>query len=320
MTTPQRPFFSIGLSFAGLVDVGVMLSMVSVWLGLFGSVHWTLDLFSHFRWQYLLLCVLSLLWCLLFRRPKLVLFICAASFLFNGFEIYRVSGESRFSETVGARLRVVSLNVYVGNEEKVQVLDYLRSTDADVIFLFEVDDAWTHGLEPLRTLYPYQVVEARSDGFGVAFLSRMPLKDAQTFYAGPLGVPSVQAYVQHAGREWGVVGTHPIPPINGPMALARDTQLSEIAEHAVGMNGPVLVMGDFNATPWSYGVRVLKERGLEYRSVAPAWKPTWQASTIFAIPIDLALCTAPLVIAKREIGPDVGSDHRGQLIEVGWEN
>ena len=58
--------------------------------------------------------------------------------------------------------------------------------------------------------------------------------------------------------------------------------------------------------------------GLGFRSLSPPWTPTWRAASIFAIPIDQALGTAPLVITRRSVGPDLGSDHRPLNISVGW--
>ena len=60
---------------------------------------------------------------------------------------------------------------------------------------------------------------------------------------------------------------------------------------------------------------------LDFRTPKPVWQPTWQARTILGIAIDQALCTPQLFFAKREIGPDLGSDHRSQELEfaVGGE-
>jgi endonuclease/exonuclease/phosphatase (EEP) superfamily protein YafD len=78
------------------------------------------------------------------------------------------------------------------------------------------------------------------------------------------------------------------------------------------------VVGDLNATPWSSGLRIATASGLGFRSLQPAWTPTWQAGSVFAIPIDHALGTAPLVITRRMVGPDLGSDHRPLVVSVGW--
>jgi endonuclease/exonuclease/phosphatase (EEP) superfamily protein YafD len=46
--------------------------------------------------------------------------------------------------------------------------------------------------------------------------------------------------------------------------------------------------------------------------------PTWMVDTLIGIPIDHALAQKPLNILLRTLGPEVGSDHRPILIEVGW--
>lgn len=64
----------------------------------------------------------------------------------------------------------------------------------------------------------------------------------------------------------------------------------------------------------------LKSAGanLDSRSTAAPWMPTWKVGSPLAIPIDHALATKALAITKREVGPDIGSDHRPLLIEVGF--
>jgi len=61
---------------------------------------------------------------------------------------------------------------------------------------------------------------------------------------------------------------------------------------------------------------LLKGSGLQL--AANAWKPTWRVSSPLAIAIDHALTSKSLVITAREIGPGVGSDHRPQIIDLGW--
>jgi endonuclease/exonuclease/phosphatase family metal-dependent hydrolase len=66
-------------------------------------------------------------------------------------------------------------------------------------------------------------------------------------------------------------------------------------------------------------MRSLQRSGrLAFHRPSPSWTPTWRTTTPFAIPIDHALCTPPLAIQSREIGPDLGSDHRPQVLEIRW--
>jgi endonuclease/exonuclease/phosphatase (EEP) superfamily protein YafD len=99
----------------------------------------------------------------------------------------------------------------------------------------------------------------------------------------------------------------------------RDSQLAALAQHVQQISEPVLVVGDFNATPWSVGMRHAMRGNLGFRSLDAPWQPTWQSHSILAIPIDHALCTSPLVITHRSLGRDVGSDHRPLEIVVGME-
>ncbi len=316
----KRPFMSSSIRLDGVADIVLLLGLAGTWLGMLGRWHWALDLFSHFRLQYLVLCVLAVGWTLWRKRPRLVQGLCLMSLLVNVGEIYRVTGDRAFAEVDGGRLKVVSLNVLTGNPNKKGVLDYLRSTGADVIFLMEVDAEWVEALEPLTGVYPHHLQRSQEDNFGIALFSKVPLQDVRVLLADGSHMPSVTARLTALGREMVIVGTHPLPPMGPRLSASRDAQLKSIAGYVAALDVPVLVIGDLNSTPWSHGMRLLKGgTGLDFRSSAHAWLPTWRAGSIFAIPIDHALCTPPLVIADRKIGPDVGSDHRPQELEIGWQ-
>ncbi len=215
-------------------------------------------------------------------------------------------------------LRAVSLNVLTSNQNAQAVRDYLVGSDADVIFLMEVDQSWATALEPLHAKYPYRIVQPRNDNFGVALLSRVPWRRGEVVHIGPAGLPSVEIGMTWRGRDFTLIGTHTLPPMGAAWAALRDRHLAALAEHAGQVREPVLVVGDLNATPWSTGMRMVTAASLGYRSRMAPWIPTWRARSIFAIPIDQALCSEPLVIAGRAVGPDVGSDHRPLLLTVGW--
>ena len=321
-TTPTGPrrFFSASVRWRGFVDIALILAVTGTWLGLLGRFHWALDLFSHFRWQYFILCLIGVPWSLARKRPRIIQLILLASLLMNAVALYQVKGDSAFAATSGTRLRVVSLNVSITNPHQAAVLDVLRAENPDVIVLIEVDSAWTSALESLRTTYPVQLFSPRDDNFGLAFLSRVPLQSLELIQTSEHATPSALARLTLDGRELAILAIHPPPPINGEMAAARDEGLQGAATLVASMKIPVLLIGDLNATPWSQGLRLLRDgSNLDYRSPDAAWTPTWNARTPFAIPLDHALVTPPLVVASRHIGPDVGSDHRPQILEIGWQ-
>ena len=79
-------------------------------------------------------------------------------------------------------------------------------------------------------------------------------------------------------------------------------------------DGPLVVVGDFNATPWSPALRTfLDELDLNGLNVAATW-PVWFGFA--GIPIDHALVSENLIITHIETGPNIGSDHRPVMIDV----
>lgn len=316
----KRPFLSRSVRVSGFVDILLVLALGGTWLGLLGRYHWVLDLFSHFRWQYLLICVVGVAWSLALKRPRWIQALCLASLLVNGAALYLARGDPAYAAIAGERLRVVSLNVHADNPDTARVLDYVRSTDADVFFLMEVDAEWAAALAELSTTHPHHLLWPQEDNFGLAFFSRVPLQSVEVIHTSERGSPSIRARLTHAGRELAILGVHPPPPMGRQLSQIRDTQLADTAALVASLDIPVLLVGDLNATPWSHGMRLLRDgTTLDDRSPDPSSSPTWNAGIVFAIPIDHALVTPPLVVTQRQIGPDVGSDHRPQILDVGWQ-
>lgn len=315
---PQSPaFISRSVHLEGMIDVIFLSSLIGSWLGQLGRWHWVLDLFSHFRWQYLFVCILAVAWAF-WRKRTLVKLAGLTTLMLNAWLIGQPSSGRTSTSVVDFKLRVVSLNVLTSNDDHDAVIDFLHSTHADVIFLMEVDDVWISALRPLLKTHPHHWQNVRQDNFGLAMYSRVPLQEI-TLLTDELrsSVPSLQVLIKHAGREFRLLGTHPLPPISSFYAASRDQQLSAIPDWVSTIQEPILVIGDLNASPWSHAMSSLT-RSSGLRLAANAWQPTWRLNSPFAIPIDHALTTKSLSITGRQIGPDVGSDHRAQIIDLGW--
>ena len=321
------PFVSSRVRVAGLLEVGLLLGLAGSWLGLLGGWHWMLDLGSHFRWQYVVACLLALAWAG-WRKRRWLLAAALVSLGLNLWLMVRPEWQAPPGQPVpGFHVRVISFNVLTSNRNHAGVLQWLQAADADVIFLMEVDRGWAKALQPLLRTHPHHLILPKSDNFGLALFSRLPLAGlrklgSDVLGAGPhsdsdLCMDSVEARLKLGGRELLILGTHPVPPMGREYAAARDRQLLALSQHTAQAGLPVLVVGDLNATPWSHGFRQLAVKA-PLLPAPGAWKPTWRAGSLFAIPIDHALCTPPLLFQSRNIGPDLGSDHRPQVMELGW--
>lgn len=324
----SRPFFSPSVRLDGALDVLILLALSGSWLGLFGHWHWFADLFSHFRWQYLILCVVAVGWSL-WRKRRLVTCLSGLTLALNvvliGGLLFTVQTPTG-TAVPDFKLRIVSLNILTENRRYQDALDYLGKADADILFLMEIDTAWAEAMEPLKQSHPHHLVHAREDNFGLALYSRLPLKEAQVVHCfdhglnlNPYTLPTMEARLVIGTHEVVLYGVHTQPPLGPTKWRNRSLLLEDIGRQAAALPVPVLVFGDLNATPWCEGMRSLLRSGrLGFHMPTPAWAPTWRITSPFAIPIDHVLCTPPLAIQSREIGPDLGSDHRPQVLEIRW--
>jgi endonuclease/exonuclease/phosphatase (EEP) superfamily protein YafD len=185
-----------------------------------------------------------------------------------------------------------------------------------VIGLVEVDDRWLTHLAPALQSYPQQITAPRSDNFGVALFTALPMTGA----AESLGsdVPTVVATVERDGTPLRVVLTHPLPPVGPSQFASQVGQLAVIARRARTEAAPLIVMGDFNATPWSRPFRdFVATSGLCDTRAGFGSQASFPAdSTLLRIPIDHVLVSCTIGVRSRSIERDVGSDHLPVLVDL----
>jgi endonuclease/exonuclease/phosphatase (EEP) superfamily protein YafD len=310
---PKRSLVSAG----GLIDCAVVLSLACTWLGSLGRHGWALDLLSHFRLQYLLACAVALLYALLRRRTWLAV-AAFVSLLWNAQLIHAVhqTAEAPAAPT-GKPLRLMIYNVLATNTRHEDVINHVLQADADIVCLEEVNNTWQRSLEPLRRKYPHRVEELGEGFFGIACYTRLPLKSSEVRRFTIWRLPVLVLNLDHLGRPLTFIGLHTEPPIGGVRAEEWRGELGGIATLVAGLSSEVIVAGDFNATPWCEGMRLLRDKGgLEFRSVDPVWPPTWGRHLPTMIPIDHVLVKPGLIIQKRTLGPELGSDHGSVLVEI----
>ena len=300
----------------GVVIAGGSMVAASTVLGLLGRFGWWLDLFSHFRAQYSVLLALAIVVCCLLGRWN-------AAIVFGAFLVVNAAliaplyfGASEVKD--GVRLRVMQLNVNARNEYIERVAEAIEQYDADLLLLEEVDTRWLTALSPTLASYPYSVISPRTDNYGIALFSRLPLLEAATPSFGTAGVPSVQASLLWQGRRLTFIGTHPPPPVTPKLASFRDEQLHALALHARSLEGAVLLAGDLNTTPWSHHFRrLVSVSGLGDCARGYGFQSTWNARIpLLRIPIDHCLHSGEITVVDKMVGHDVGSDHFPLIVSI----
>lgn len=313
----QSSFLKKPVSFGGFFEVIAFLALTCTWLGSLGRFHWGLDLLSHFRLQYLLACVVVLIFAILRRRGWLLLF-SLVSLLWNVQIVYAFHQTAEVVNAGASKpLRVMTFNVMTDNENHVACIEHALQSDADIVCLLEVDETWRASLEPLRVKYPHRVEEMNDGHFGIACYTRVPLKSSEVRRLSRWALPTVLLNLDYLGKPLTFISTHPMPPMNALNAREWKGHLLQIAAIAASIDGDVILAGDLNATPWCEGMRLLRtESGLDFHSVDPVWPPTWGIPLPMMIPIDHVLLKGDLRVSKRTIGPALGSDHRSVTVEI----
>jgi len=314
----MKEFLSAKVSFDGLLLCLGLLVCIFTTTAFLGGIGWLCEMTSHFRVQYAVcLAVLTAFFCV--RRQ----FKAAA--IFAGFVAANLivvahcfSGANSSREAGGRNLRVMLINVRTENERYDLVIACINKYRPDLVVVEEVDERWLNELGRLREEYPHVKLEPREDNFGIALFSRLPLNSAEIVYLGDAEVPSVTAQLEVGDRRLTVLGTHPLPPGSPGNFHLRNEQLEAVAKFVSNQTNPVVVLGDLNATPWSYYFRrFVSESGLVDSSKGKGIHATWPAGFIpLLIPIDHCLASPEIGIAGKMIGGNVGSDHLPVVVDL----
>lgn len=296
----------------------------------FANYHWVGDLFVHFRVQYALLALAgSAIASVTNTRKAMILGL--GCLLINGWPLVPYYSWSNSTAT-GGRISCSLLhqNVLSTNQQYSQVVELIREQDPDIVILQETNASWEQGLSGLFVDYPHRHFEPQPGNFGMAVLSKKPWQLLEVVRVPPLQLPSLVVEFDLAEGDGEVpaqslrlVATHPIPPMEATRWRARNRQLLAMAD-LVDQEQMTLMVGDFNLTPWSpwFG-RVIRRGGLRDAGLGFGIMPTWSifsngndfATALGGIRIDHVLVNSHVVVRDHEVTTDVGSDHRGIMVE-----
>lgn len=306
------------LTLVGLLEVGGVLLCLSTVTGFLGRLWWMLELTSHFRLHLAVaLLLLTAVWAT--KRCWRIAAICGGFAAVNvALVLSLLYPGDRSRSPSGAPLRLAAINVHTANERADLVLDFLRSADADVILLMEVNERWMSDLSPLQRSHPHLLAAPREDNFGIALFSQIPLTNHSVIELGDAGVPSITTDILVGPTKISLLGTHPLPPGTSEYARLRNDQLREIAKHVRAHSGPCIVLGDLNATPWSpYFADLLRDGGLKNASQGRGLHGSWPAwLPVGRIPLDHCLVSPSIGVISKRLGPHIGADHLPIVAEL----
>jgi endonuclease/exonuclease/phosphatase (EEP) superfamily protein YafD len=199
---------------------------------------------------------------------------------------------------------VLALNAWDELRDTRGIARYLATTPADVVVLSEFGEDKGALLGELKAVYPYQASCADGWHCSLALLSRLPLEVSGVGRI-PAGGPDF-IWARLSGSLT-IVGTHVHRPSRNPWLHER--QMVALAQFLRRIDGPVVLAGDLNTSPWSNSFRRLRSAtGLAPASVLiPTW-PAWPLP-LPQVALDHILVSPELIVTAAGSGPAVGSDH-----------
>lgn len=290
--------------------MGLVLLIVCNIGAILGDQHYRLELLTHFRFLYLLLAFVAAIILLPLKQWVWggISVIIVSINLIMVIPFYNQPNAPKGIQ-VGV-LKILDANVYTDNKDIKLLMKAIDQNKPDVIGLQEINQRWMDGLQELtKRRYPYYRFVPRDDNFGIALLSRYPLKNLKTIDFGG-GVPSISANLVFKELSVHLLVTHPMPPISQEYARKRNWQFKELGNN-LKEHKNVIAMGDFNATPWSPQFRELLITGGVYHArrgygVQGSWP---EILPICRIPIDHILVSGNIKTKSHTILPTIGSDH-----------
>lgn len=302
----------------GLLQAAAVVTAVYSVATLTDHLHRYLELFSHFRLQYLAVAAILAVLLLIVRSRAWAILMLAITAI-NAVPVagWYLAGPAS-SEPTGATIKLLLSNVYSGNDDTQQLLDLVAAEDADILFLQEVTDRRNRDLSALREIYRYSLNIPREDNFGIAVLSRHPFVNARVIQSPPFEFPSLVVEIAIDEENVTFMTTHPMPPIGRTGFDGRNEQLESVADAMNSFAGPRVLIGDLNTSMWGNHYDMLvASTGLTNARDGFGVLPTWPTQLPFAmIPIDHCLVSEELRVLDIRTGPNIGSDHLPLIVEL----
>lgn len=311
----------------GLVLLVLFGALLPTLFGFAGRVSWLMDLCNHFRFQCALVLLVTTLGLLLLRSWRWAGVSLAGLMINTVLVLPLYLGSPGQAVADGPTLTVMHFNVNTANQDHAGVISEIQSHGPDLLFVQEIHQGWLDALDAGLADYQLVAAEPRSDNFGIACFasttSEIKIIDSNVFDPtdGFAQVPVIEVSFEFDERVVKALSIHPPPPVSFEYTGWRDAVLDAAGQWSAEQQVPHLIVGDFNATPWSTAFRDLQATGgLTNSQTGFGRAPTWPAGlgSLGMIPIDHLLHSHDFVTIDRHIGQAHGSDHKPLIVTLGW--
>ncbi len=297
--------------------VGAAIGLAGLFAARLGQLWIGFDVFAQFWMQFLFLVIASLLG-MASPRYKTLVAVVILALLVAGYSIwpyYVSSANDNSLKPLAANekaLRVASFNTWGNNKDFAAIEREVLRLDPDVMVLIEFNSTKRTILNSLRQKFPYQENCWQMEYCDFAIVSKVPFSNFTMNYEweGPAFVSA------KLGPEYGNVQIYGVHTERFPHQRSQLKQIRAFIKYMEGQSGPYVLLGDFNATPFSRITQTLAEGlGLERFTNLPTWSATYGFPQLA---IDHIFASQGIrAIDQEKIGEYAGSDHFPIAITLG---
>jgi endonuclease/exonuclease/phosphatase (EEP) superfamily protein YafD len=306
----------------------ILAAAVPAVLAVFGFAVPLFDLFNHLQFLLFFGTLASvILGLLVFGRARLMTWIAALGFLASAWTFVPEWLAARVphpAETGAQTITLMTHNVFGLNYDMQRVARIVAAENPDIIALQEYFPEQAGELDALlKPNYPYWVRCQGGKRANLGLYSRLPFDkemasgDCPMQPNGQRTAHIIAGFTLADGSHFSVMTTHMDWPY--PIERQRD-EFIEAAATVKSIEGPLVLVGDFNSTPWSYALRgFATDTGLTRETHGELTYPEivtvpyrisrdGVAATIPFLPLDQVFSRG-VTVHDLHRGPATGSDH-----------
>lgn len=288
--------------------IGLVCAIGGLALGRAGHIWPVFDVFAQFGMQFVLMAAsFSLAVALPRLKSTFGLLFFVLSLIGYGLWPLIVSDQpvsQEFNLPAGERpLKVAHFNMFYVNDDLDGLTQEIERLDADIMTLIEFSPNKRPILDRLRIAYPYQFSCDQEPECHLAIISKYPISspEAKGRWEGP---PYIQARFATLGGLT-VLGVH---TTRFPHSRAQLRQVTALVQNLQTERGSVIMMGDFNATPFSRVVSTIEGgAGLVRQTSLPTWPTGYVLPQLAIDHIFTSQNIRPLT--PEVVGNPTNSDH-----------
>ncbi|WP_371169727.1 endonuclease/exonuclease/phosphatase family protein [Aliiroseovarius sp. 2305UL8-7] len=279
----------------------LILALIVLGAGYLGNQHPAGDSLAVFRPQIAVAVIFlaGLLWLALARRWALVGFVAAGAALGPIVWLYSTGNAEGRTE-----LSLYQKNMRFLVEDPGLLAHDVLARAPDFLTLQEVSGVNMAVFDPLEKTYKSRQFCPFATVGGVAVASRWPMVAGSSFCAEADGLAAMRV-VTPQGPVW-VVSIH----LHWPWPYSQPAHIARLLPILQGLEGPMVIGGDFNMVPWSTSFEMIEAVSGTER-IGPPHVSLTKANGWMRVPIDHVLVTGGQGRVQRL--PRLGSDHYGLL-------